>query len=158
MKKFLAIFLAALMICLLAGGYFVIQMITPAMELLPEVRTSLKALEQIDYQALNQTIEDLDVKALNEKIEQLDIQVLNEKIEQLDVEAINKALDELDVDELNAKIDELDIESLNAVLEGLDTEEMTETMENLNNAVDKLEEIGETLSTIGDWFKNKFNF
>ena len=126
--------LVALIICLLGGGYFVFQKVTPVIELVPEIKASLETLKQIDYEALN------------------------EAIGALDVEAINKALDSLDVDGLNAKIEEMDMESLNKALEGLDTEEMTEAMENLNNAVDKLEKIGESLSALGEWFRTKFNF
>ncbi len=145
-NRYINIFLVALMICLLLGGYLVVQKITPAIEMVPEIQASLETLEQIDYEALNQAIEDLDVKALNEKIEQLD------------VAAINEALGKLDMEALNAKIDALDVESLNEALEGLDTEELTEALENLNNAVDKLERIGESLGALGEWFGGKFNF
>lgn len=145
-NRFINLLVAALLVCVLVGGYFVVQKITPAIGMLQEVRISLKTLEQIDYQALNETLEALNMEALNEKIEQLD------------VVAINEALAELDIDTLNAKIDALDIEGLNAALEGLDTEEMTEAMENLNNAVDKVEDVGESLKSIGDWFQSKFNF
>ena len=145
-NRYINLLVAALLICVLVGGYLVVQKITPAIGMLQEIRSSLKTLEQIDYQALNRTLEELDMEALNEKIEQLD------------VVAINEAIDGLDIDTLNAQIDALDIESLNDALEGLDTEEMTEAMENLNNAVDKLEDIEASLKSIGDWFNSKFNF
>ena len=121
-NRFIQLILIVLLVCVLVGGYMVVRIITPAMELIPEMRSSLQNLEQIDYQALNQTINELDVAALNEKIEQLDV------------------------------------ENLNEALENLDTEELSEAMENLNNTVDKLEKLEESLSAIGDWFRNKFNF
>ena len=145
-NHYINLFVAALLICVLVGGGLVVQKITPAIAMVQDVRTSLHALEQIDYQALNTMLKELDVQALNEKIDQLD------------VVAINEALSSLDIDTLNAQIDALDIESLNDALEGLDTEEMTEAMENLNNAVDKLEDIEASLKSIGDWFNKKFNF
>lgn len=133
-NRILNVILITLMICLLAGGYFVVQKITPAMGILQEVRTSLQALEQLDYQALNQTLAELDVEALNEKIEALDMEILNEKLEQLDVDNLNELLD------------------------GLDAEEMSEALENLNNAVDKLEKVEENLGALGEWFNSKFKF
>ena len=133
-SRFLNLIMIALMICLLVGGYLVVQKITPAIGTLQEIQTSLKVLEQIDYQALNETLGELDVQALSEAIEQLDM------------------------DALNAKIDALDIESLNEALEGLDTEALSEALKNLNSTVDKLEKLGESFSSLGDWFGNKVKF
>ncbi len=133
-NRYINILVAVLLICLLVGGYFVVQKITPAISAVQEMKNSIKVLEQIDFQELNRLMEELDV------------------------EAMNKAIAGLDLDGLNEKIDSLDMESLNDALEGLDTEELTEALENLNNAVDKLEDIGKSLSTVGQWFQNKFNF
>ncbi|MBQ8822553.1 MAG: hypothetical protein IJZ82_07915 [Lachnospiraceae bacterium] len=133
-NRYINLFVAALLICLLVGGGMVVYKITPAISAVQEMQISLKTLEQIDFQELNRLLTSLDV------------------------EAMNKAIAGLDVDGLNEKIDSLDVESLNEALEGLDTEELTEALENLNNAVDKLEKIGESLAVVGDWFKSKFNF
>ena len=108
--------LVALMIVLLLGGYLLWQKITPVISAVEGIRSSLKYVEQIDYEALNRTISALDME------------------------------------ELSAKLDALDVDALNDALEGLDTEELSEAMENLNNAVDKLEKIGESAGAIGEWF------
>ncbi len=121
-NRFCSLLVAVLMICLLVGGYILYQKITPVISAVQDIRSSLKYAEQIDYEALNQTISALDMESLNEKL------------------------------------DALDVESLNEALEGLDTEELTEAMENLNNAVDKLERLGESVSAIGQWFGDNVKF
>lgn len=87
--------LMALMICLLVGGYILYNKITPAIIAVEDIRSSLKYVEQIDYEALNQTIEALDVEELNEKIDQLDVEALNEALNGLDTEELTKALENL---------------------------------------------------------------
>ena len=74
------------------------------------------------------------------------------------METLNKAIASLDMAGLNEKLDKLDVESLNDALNDLDTKELSEALENLNNAVDKLEKVGETLGSVGQWFKEKFKF
>lgn len=134
MNRYISLIVAALLICLLVGGGIFLNRITPAISAIQEMQVSLKVLEQVDYEALNSTIEGLDIETLNATIQSLDMETLNEKIDSLDVEALNDALNDLD------------------------TRELSEALENLNNAVDKLEKVGETLGGVGQWFKEKFKF
>lgn len=53
---------------------------------------------------------------------------------------------ELDVDMLNEKIAQLDIEGLNQAIAGLDMEEVSKALANINDAVEKLQKIGEGFS------------
>lgn len=134
MNRYINLLVVALLICLLLGGVAFAVKITPAISAVQKMQESLKVLEQIDFEALN------------------------ELAEEIDVEAMNKAIAGLDMEGLSEKMDALDVESLNDALKGLDTEELTEALENLNNSIDKLEKVGESLSAVGDWFKSKFNF
>lgn len=87
--------LMALMICLLVGGYILYNKIIPVISAVQDIRITLKYVEQIDYEALNQTIEALDVEGLNEKLEQLDVEAMNEALNGLDTEELTEALENL---------------------------------------------------------------
>ncbi len=60
-----------------------------------------------------------------------------------EMQPVMEQMAELDVEMLNAKIEQLDIEGLNQAIAGLDTEEMSRALANINDAVEKLQEIGE---------------
>ena len=62
------------------------------------------------------------------------------------MEPVMEQMAELDVNMLNEKIAQLDIEGLNQAISGLDMEEASKALANINDAVEKLQEIGEGFS------------
>ena len=80
-----------------------------------------------------------------------------------EMQPVMEQMAELDVDMLNEKIAQLDIEGLNQAISELDMEEVTKALTNMNDAVEKLQEIGEGFSnfsssvnqSISGWFGNK---
>ena len=63
-----------------------------------------------------------------------------------EMQPVMEQMAELDVDMLNEKIVQLDIEGLNQAISELDMEEVTKALTNMNDAVEKLQEIGEGFS------------
>ena len=70
--------------------------------------------------------------------------------------AIQK-MEQIDVEMLNAKIEQLDIEGLNKAIEGLDVEELSKSLKNINEAIDRLKEAGESFEAFSELFSNSFS-
>lgn len=60
-----------------------------------------------------------------------------------EMQPVMEEMAQLDVAMLNEKIAQLDIDGLNQAIAGLDTEEMSEALANINDAVEKLQALGE---------------
>ena len=78
--RYCSLLLAVLLVIVIAGGVFMMNMFAPAV-------TAMQEMQPVMQQMAN-----LDVDMLNEKIEQLDIEGLNEAIDGLDTEEMSKAL------------------------------------------------------------------
>ena len=81
------------------------------------------------------------------------------KVAALDVDSLNRTMDnvnasmeEVDWEQMAAVLEELDVEALNSAIEGLDTTELTQSLKNLNDAVEKIRELGEKLSSFTSLF------
>ena len=116
-----AVFLGAV----ITGGIFFMSMMMPMVTAMKEMQPTIKKMEQ------------LDVEMLNEKFAQLDVEVLNEKIEQLDIEGMN---------ELIHGVDEM--------LEGMDAKQMQETLEAINAALNNMLKVQNTLNTLTESLTN----
>ena len=82
-----------------------------------------------------------------------------EKISALDVESLNRTMDNVnaslegvDWEQVAAALEKLDVDALNAAIEGLDTAELTQSLKNLNEAVEKIRELSEKLSSLSSLF------
>ena len=82
-----------------------------------------------------------------------------EKVSALDVESLNRTMDnvnasmeEVDWKQVADALDKLDVDALNSAIEGLDTTELTQSLKNLNEAVEKVREISEKLSSFSSLF------
>lgn len=82
-----------------------------------------------------------------EKVSALDVQSLNRTMDN-----VNASLEGVDWEQVAAALEKLDVEALNSAIEGLDTAELTESLKNLNDAVEKIREISEKLSSFGSLF------
>ena len=170
MTRLFAFVSSLLMVVILAGGYYLYQMVqvyvkqaegyvTEIMTYAESVKPALNQLSQVDAEALKQTLEqmseafaEVDFEKLAGQIENLDVESINYKIDALDVEAINEKINALDVESLNAKIYALDIEGINETMESLDTVQFAETLENLNEAVGTVQEMSEKLRQVATIF------
>ena len=82
-----------------------------------------------------------------------------EKVSALDVESLNRTMDNVnaslegvDWEQVAAALEKLDVDALNAAIEGLDTAELTQSLKNLNEAVEKIRELSEKLSSLSSLF------
>lgn len=168
--RLFAMFSSLLMIVILAGGYYLYQVVqvyvkqaegyvTEIMTYAENVKPALNQLSQVDSEVLKQTLEqmsvafaEVDFEKLAQQVEDLDVESINYKIDTLDVDAINEKINALDVESLNAKIYALDIEGINETVESLDTVQFTETLENLNEAVSTVQEMSEKLRQVATIF------
>ena len=76
-----------------------------------------------------------------EKVSELDVESLNDTMDN-----INASLETVDWEQMADALGELDVEALNSAIEGLDTEELSKSLKNLNDAVDKVQEISDMMS------------
>ncbi|MDE6926860.1 MAG: hypothetical protein K2O97_14540 [Acetatifactor sp.] len=76
-----------------------------------------------------------------EKVSALDVESLNDTLAH-----INASLETVDWEQVADALGELDVEAINSAIEGLDTEELSESLKNLNDAVEKVQEISEKMS------------
>lgn len=76
-----------------------------------------------------------------EKVSQLDVGSLNETLDH-----INASLVTVDWEQVAEALGELDVDAINSAIEGLDTEELSRSLKNLNEAVEKIQEISEKMS------------
>lgn len=176
--RILMTFCSLLMIVILAGGYYLYQVVqvyvkqaegyvtevvTYAegmksaltqiqgvdMEALCRTFTDLSAaLEGVDFALLADQLETLDVEAINTKLDSLDIEKINEKLDSLDMDAINAKLDTLDLETLNAKIYALDVDKINDTMGSIDTKVFSEALADLNAAVDTVEDLSAKLQQV----------
>lgn len=107
--RYCSIFVAVLLIVVIAGGVYMMNAITPMVAAMQKMQPAI------------------------EKMADLDVEMLNEKIAQLDIEGLNQAI------------------------AGLDTEEVSEALKNINEAVERLQEIGDGLSTFSDSVNNSIS-
>lgn len=168
--RLFAMFSSLLMIVILAGGYYLYQVVqvyvkqaegyvTEIVTYVENVKPALEQLSLVDAEALEQTLEkmsvafaEVDFEKLAEQIESLDVESINYKIDALDVDSINEKINALDVEALNAKIYALDIEGINETVGSLDALQFTEALENLNEAVGTVQEMSEKLRQVATIF------
>lgn len=161
--RLFSLFSSLLMIVILAGGYYLYQVVqvyvkqaegyvTEIVTYAESVKPALNQLSQVDTEALARTLEqmsvafaEVDFEQLATQIEDLDVESINYKMDALDVDAINEKIKALDVESLNAKIYALDIEGINETVGNLDALRFTEALENLNEAVGTVQEMSEKL-------------
>lgn len=158
MTRLFAMFSSLLMIVILAGGYYLYQVVqvyvkqaesyvTEIVTYAENVKPALNQLSLIDAEALKQTMEQMSVA-----FAEIDFEKLANQIESLNVDAINEKINALDVESLNAKIYALDIEGINETVGSLDAVQFEETLENLNEAVDTVQEMSEKLRQVATIF------
>ncbi len=74
-----------------------------------------------------------------------------------EIQPVMEKMTDLDVEMLNEKIAQLDIDGLNEAIAGLDTEEISIALANINDAVEKLQEIGEGISDFSNSVNQSFS-
>ena len=112
-----------LTILLLVGGAY----------LFGQVRVVLEEVQPVLEQ-----VEAVDVDNVNEALMQLRISLENVDLEQV-VETMDQAVEALN---------EIDIDALNSAISGLDTEELSETLANLNDTVETLQEVEDSIHSV----------
>lgn len=135
-----------LMLCILVGGYLVVNRVIGYEK---EIRTYAQEL-QSNLEELTPVVEQLaqlDVDALNETLNQLNIVVA-----EVDWAMLSDSIASVDWEKLSQQISALDVDAINDAIEGLDTKEFSEALGTLNDTVEKLRAIGESLSN----FTSKF--
>ena len=182
MTRLMITFCSLLMIVILAGGYYLYQVVqvyvkqaegyvTEIITYAEEMKPALTQLQEVDVAALSQTfselsaafaevdfeqlanqLEGLDLAAVSEKLNALDVEAINAKLESLDIAAINEKLDSLDLEGLSAKINALDVEKINDTMGELDTELLSSTLTSLNEAVDTVNDLSAKLQQVASIF------
>ncbi len=114
------------------------------------IKETLKVIRAVDWEMLNANIDSVDWATLSKQLSELDVAAINDAVDSLDIDAINEVINSLDIDAINEAINGLDVAAITEALEGLDTEELTQTLENLNNGIDKLKKVVDTLTALGD--------
>ena len=85
-----------------------------------------------------------------EQVAAVDVENVNETLRQVRTSLENVNLGEV-ADTLKQAVDtlnEVDIEALNSAIEGLDTEELSKTLANLNDAVESLHKMEDSLNSL----------
>lgn len=182
MTRLMITFCSLLMIVILAGGYYLYQVVqvyvkqaegyvTEIITYAEEMKPTLTRLQEVDVEALSQTfselsaafaevdfeqlanqLEGLDLATVSEKLNALDVEAINAKLESLDIAAINEKLDSLDLEGLSAKINALDVEKINDTMGELDTELLSNTLTSLNEAVDTVNDLSAKLQQVASIF------
>lgn len=158
MTRLFAMFSSLLMIVILAGGYYLYQVVqvyvkqaegyvTEIVTYAESVKPALDQLSQIDTENLTKMAEQISAA-----FAEIDFEKLANQIESLNVDAINEKINALDVESLNAKIYALDIEGINETMENLNALQFEETLENLNEAVGTVQEMSEKLKQVATIF------
>ncbi len=86
-----------------------------------------------------------------EKISDIDMKSFNDTLNH-----VNATLERVDWEQVADSLGKLDVDAINSAIEGLDTKELSETLKNLNDAVEKIKELGERLSSLPAWLNDKF--
>ncbi len=87
-----------------------------------------------------------------EKISDIDMESFNNTLNH-----VNATLEKVDWEQVADSLGKLDVDAINSAIEGLDTEEFSEALKNLNDAVEKIKELGERLSSLPTWISERFN-
>lgn len=82
-----------------------------------------------------------------EKISDVDVQSFNETLHN-----VNASLESVDWENVADTLGELDVEALNSAIEGLDTEALSESLQNLNDAMEKMRELSDKMSSLASIF------
>ena len=83
------------------------------------------------------------IEPMVEQISVLDIEELN-----LTLEEVNESLETVDWEQVAEALGKLDVDALNTAIENLDTKELTEALTKLNDAVDVLGKMGDSLKQV----------
>lgn len=86
-----------------------------------------------------------------EKISDMDMESFNNTLHQ-----VNATLGNVDWELLSENLGKLDVKALDSAVKGLNTEEFSEALKNLNDAVEKIKELGDRLSALPSWFSGQF--
>lgn len=76
-----------------------------------------------------------------EKVSELDVESLNDTLAH-----VNATLETVDWEQVADALGELDVDAINSAIEGLDTEELSKSLKNLNDAVEKIQEVSEKMN------------
>lgn len=114
---------SALTILLLAGGGYLFGQMRRVVEQVQPVIEQAKAV---------------DVENMNETLRQVRTSLENIELEEV-VATLKQAVDTLDT---------VDIDALNSAIEGLNTEELSKALANLNDAVDSLRKVEQSLGSV----------
>lgn len=114
---------SVLTILLLVGGAYLLNQVQGIML---QVQPVLDQAAAVDVENVNATLRQVKVS-----LENVDLEQVAEMMEQA-VETLN----------------EVDIEALNDAISGLDTEELSRTLANLNDAVESLKKVEDSLNKI----------
>ena len=109
-----------------------------------------KVVNTVDWEMLNSSIASVDWQLLSDSIASVDWKMLNDNVASVDWAMLNDSIAQVDWKKVSAQLEALDVEALNEAVDNLDTEELTEALQNMNNAVDKLRAITDTLSSFGE--------
>ncbi len=93
LTRYCSLITAVLLVCVIAGGAYMVNRLAPAVTALQEMQPVVEKLNN------------LDVEMLNEKIEQLDMEGLNQAMEGLDTEELSKAIK--NINDVSDKLQEI---------------------------------------------------
>ena len=91
------------------------------------------------------------VEPLTEQMAQMDMDTLNSIMEDMEVMTGELAEADIDWEKLSDTVNSLDVEALNEAIAGLNTEEFSETIGHLNDAIEALQNLGSSASSLTDW-------
>lgn len=133
--------LSVLMILILVGGGLAYRGFTQyTEEISREMEGAMAMLEE--YAG--------EVRPVIAKLEEVDMQAVNDTLVTL-----NQTMVSVDWEEVTAQLSALDIESLNEAIEGLDTQELSVTLRNMNDVVEKLQNISDGMKSFFSKFTNR---
>lgn len=121
--RIMCLITSALTILLLAGGAYLLEQ---AKGIMMQVQPVLDQAAAVDVENVNETL-----RQVRESLEDVDLEQVAAMMEQA-VETL----------------DEVDVEALNDAISGLDTKELSRTMANLNDAVESLRSVEDSLNRI----------
>lgn len=81
--RYCSLFVAVLLIGVIVGGVYVVNTMSPALEVLQQMQPAVEKMEQFDVEMLNQKIEQLDIEGLNKIVEDLDAKELSETLKNI---------------------------------------------------------------------------
>ncbi|MCD7750182.1 MAG: hypothetical protein LUI10_00305 [Lachnospiraceae bacterium] len=91
------------------------------------------------------------VEPLTEQMAEMDMDTLNSIMEDMEVMTGELAEADIDWEKLSDTVNSLDVEAFNEAIAGLNTEEFSEAIENLNDAIEALQNLGSSASSLTDW-------